>query len=220
MNVEEQLIDALVGDETWGGSDWLDPVGRINTAYRRRRRRRVAAGVTATAAVTALTVTGIIQLQPNDNAVVRPAGPQQPIVTSSPSATTPEQAAAAAAQRAQQQAAAAAAAAQAAASQCPKSPQPITNGMRDQAFQAVVSYNQQRDSQFQTSTLRRDQVTIASADSSRGSEVTTNCGPFTSARTFVVYTTRTDLLPSASLSQGVYFVSRTNGTLEVWKQAH
>jgi hypothetical protein len=220
VNVEEQLIDTLVSDDGWGAKDWLDPVGRITSAYRRRRRRRLAGGVSASVAVTALAAIGIVHVQAGGNAVVQPAGPTPPVVTSSSPATTEQQDAAAAVQRAQQQAAAAAAAARTAAGRCPKSPQSISTGMRGQAFEAVVSYNQQRDPRFSRSTLRRDRVTLASTDGERGGEVTTACGPFTAARTFVVYTTRTDLLPSASLSQGVYFVSRTDGGLAVWEQAH
>jgi len=88
-SVEDRLIDTLLADDTWGNREWLDPVGRISAAFRRRRRRRLAAAVTTTLAVSALATVGIAQLGTGGDAVIRPAGPGQQVVTSSPSAINP-----------------------------------------------------------------------------------------------------------------------------------
>lgn len=219
MNVEERLIDTLSGDDdAWGQRAWSDPVGRVTTALRRRRRHRVGAGLTAAAAVAAVAAAGIMQWPVGNDAVVLPAGPpRQPAVTETPSPTPQELAAAAiAAVHAAQHAAAERAAEQGNRVVCPASPQPITSDMQDQAFAAVVSYNRQQVQGFDPSMLRRDHVTIASDDPHRGSQVTTNCRAFVATRAFVVYTTLTDIRPSASLAQGVYYVSRTDDAFRVW----
>jgi len=218
VNVEERLIDTLGDEQTWDMTDWIDPVGRIRRAYRRRRRQRITSGIAA-CGVIAVSAVALAQLHPGGASEIRPAGPSQPTAGTSSSPVLEAQASAAAIAAAQQ-AAAAHASADAVAALCPKSPGPISPQMKNLAFQAVIAYNRSHFGDFDPATLRRDRVVAASTDTERGGEVTSTCGPLVAARTFVVYTTRTDLLPSQSLSQGVYFVSPTPRQMHVWEQAH
>ncbi|HVA59088.1 MAG TPA: hypothetical protein VNG13_00940 [Mycobacteriales bacterium] len=97
----------------------------------------------------------------------------------------------------------------------------MSQGDSNAAFDAVVRYAERQEPGLVARRLRRDRVVLALVDErSRGGEVLARCGPSVAGRTLVVYTTRTDLLPSASLSEGDYFVSREEGILTVWKQAH
>ena len=109
--------------------------------------------------------------------------------------------------------------AQATASACPDHPDDLTASMAEGAFAAVVRYNR-KDPTFKPGLLRRDSIRLAPRADARGEQVAVECGAAVAARTFVVMTTRTDLLPSQSLSQGVYFVSRVSGLFVVWLQAH
>jgi hypothetical protein len=102
---------------------------------------------------------------------------------------------------------------------CPADPEDLGGSTSDEAFAAVVRFNEQ-DPDFDPSALRRDSVAVAPEAGARGGQVLTECGPGVAERTFVVETTRTDLLPAQSASQGVYFVSRVGGQLVVWEQAH
>jgi hypothetical protein len=91
--------------------------------------------------------------------------------------------------------------------------------MKHAAFAAVRVYAEQ-GSRFPPQDLRLDKVTVASGDTERGGQVRQMCSSDVATHTLIVYTTRTDLLPSASLSQGVYFTSRLGGHFETWYQAH
>src|SRR6476646_130593 len=104
-------------------------------------------------------------------------------------------------------------------SRCPSDPDDLTASMATDAFDAVVRFNK-KDPAFRPRTLRRDQVSLATDAGARGEQVAAECGAAVAVRTFVVMTTRTDLLPSQSASQGVYFVSRVSGHFMVWEQAH
>jgi hypothetical protein len=69
----------------------------------------------------------------------------------------------------------------------------------------------------------RPQVTgamIASSDPSRGDQVKRDCGTQAWQRTVIVYITDRKFLPSASLSERVMFVGRTDAGYRVWQVAH
>ncbi|MGZ4782354.1 MAG: hypothetical protein ACXVYL_10720 [Oryzihumus sp.] len=102
---------------------------------------------------------------------------------------------------------------------CPVRPEPLTPSMAEAAFAAVVRYNE-RDPAFDPATLRRDRVVPGPDAGPRGEQAAAECGAAVAARTFVVMTTRTDLLPSQSASQGVWFVSRVEGRFVVWQRVH
>ncbi|HET7659960.1 MAG TPA: hypothetical protein VFK66_06170 [Oryzihumus sp.] len=102
---------------------------------------------------------------------------------------------------------------------CPQHPQALTSSMAAAAFAAVVRYNE-RDPAFDPATLRRDSVLPGRDAGPRGEQAAAECGAAVAARTFVVMTTRTDLLPSQSASQGVWFVSRVEGRFVVWQRVH
>jgi hypothetical protein len=72
------------------------------------------------------------------------------------------------------------------------------------------------------SARNRPLVTGASiaADDARGAEARTRCGTAVWRRTVVVHVLDRALLPSASLSQRVYFVSRFRSGYRVWARAH
>jgi len=61
---------------------------------------------------------------------------------------------------------------------------------------------------------------VATAAGPRGSEVAFQCGKAIQARTVVVELRFPKELPSASLSEGVVFVSRFKSGYEVWEIAH
>lgn len=104
---------------------------------------------------------------------------------------------------------------------CPLYADQVTAADAPAAFNAAVAYARTLDPKLTQSRVREDSVRLASSDlQGRGGQVQVRCGPDMAGRTFVVATTRTDLLPSASLSQGVYFVSRVGGQMWVWQQAH
>jgi hypothetical protein len=101
---------------------------------------------------------------------------------------------------------------------CPLHAERVVASDAPAAFDAVVAYATALDPKLSLDRIRKDSVRLASADLlGRGGQV--QCGDV-DARTFVVSTTRTDMLPSASLSEGVYFVSRVAGRMWVWRQAH
>ena len=102
---------------------------------------------------------------------------------------------------------------------CPQHPEALTSSMAAAAFAAVVRYNE-RDPAFDPATLRRDSVLPGPDAGPRGEQAAAECGAAVAARTFVVMTTRTDLLPSQSVSQGVWFVSRVDGRFVVWQRVH
>jgi hypothetical protein len=102
---------------------------------------------------------------------------------------------------------------------CPADPDDLGGSTSDEAFAAVVRFNE-TDPDFDPATLRNDSVAPATRAGARGLQVLAECGRDVAERTFVVETTRTDLLPAQSASQGVYFVSRVSGRLVVWEQAH
>ena len=83
----------------------------------------------------------------------------------------------------------------------------------------MVRYNE-KDPGFRPATLRKDRVALAPQAGARGEQVAVECGSSVAARTFVVFTSRIDLLPSQSASQGVWFVSKLHGRLIVWERAH
>jgi hypothetical protein len=68
--------------------------------------------------------------------------------------------------------------------------------------------------------VRADVAARATHDRERGRQVKTMCGRFLYRRTVVVYMTFPELLPSASLSQGIVFVSRFEDGYRVWFVAH
>jgi hypothetical protein len=57
----------------------------------------------------------------------------------------------------------------------------------------------------------------APSDPNRGPEATRACGARVSARTVVVSVTQQSLLPSASLSERVFFVGRTKAGYRIWQ---
>ena len=63
-------------------------------------------------------------------------------------------------------------------------------------------------------------ATIAPDDAARGAEAKTRCGARVWRRTVVVHVLDRALLPSASLSQRVYFVSRFRSGYRVWARVH
>lgn len=104
---------------------------------------------------------------------------------------------------------------------CPTGLQPVSTTDAPAAFTAVRGYATRHDPTFAATDLHLDPVVIATDDlDGYGGLVTRTCGIPTAGRTLVVTTTRTDLLPSASLSSSVYFVSRIDGTWVVWQQVH
>lgn len=105
--------------------------------------------------------------------------------------------------------------------QCPLLEEPVSEADGPAAFDAAVAYATGLDPTLSSGRVREDTVRSASSDlRGRGGEVQARCGADTAGRTLVVTTTRTDLLPSASLATSVYFVSRVGGRLWVWQQAH
>ncbi|GAA1252630.1 hypothetical protein [Oryzihumus leptocrescens] len=102
---------------------------------------------------------------------------------------------------------------------CPERPEALTPSMATAAFAAVVRYNE-RDPGFTPATLRQDRVVPGPDAGPRGEQAAAECGAAVAARTFVVMTTRTDLLPAQSASQGVWFVSRVDGRFVVWQRVH
>jgi hypothetical protein len=63
-------------------------------------------------------------------------------------------------------------------------------------------------------------ATSAFADTSRGPIAENECGSEARRRTVVVYLTFPEMLPSASLSQGVVFASRFRHGFRVWSRVH
>lgn len=63
-------------------------------------------------------------------------------------------------------------------------------------------------------------ATIAPDGGARGAEAKARCGERSWQRTVVVYVLDRALLPSASLSQRVYFVSRFHDGYRVWARVH
>jgi hypothetical protein len=61
---------------------------------------------------------------------------------------------------------------------------------------------------------------IAWSDPQRGGPVKHECGATIAKRTVVVYVLRLALLPSQSLAQGVYYVSRFSNGYRIWEVAH
>lgn len=69
----------------------------------------------------------------------------------------------------------------------------------------------------------RPQVTsavLATRDTERGRSAKYECGMRVWQRTVVVYVTARAMLPSQSLSQGVYFVGRFANGYPVWQVVH
>jgi hypothetical protein len=60
----------------------------------------------------------------------------------------------------------------------------------------------------------------SSAAGARGAEVVRQCGRLVGARSVVVSLLFPRMLPSASLSQGVLFISREHDAYRVWEVAH
>jgi hypothetical protein len=74
-----------------------------------------------------------------------------------------------------------------------------------------------------TRTADRPQVTLAdlaTTDRGRGPGAKFECGARVWRRTVVVYVTLRALLPSASLSEKVFFVGRFKGGYRVWQVVH
>ena len=63
-------------------------------------------------------------------------------------------------------------------------------------------------------------ASLAPADHGRGPEAKFECGARVWRRTVVVYITRRAFLPSASLSEKVFFVGRLGGGYSVWQVVH
>jgi hypothetical protein len=63
-------------------------------------------------------------------------------------------------------------------------------------------------------------ATIAPQDTARGGEAKARCGTRVWQRTVVVHVLDRSLLPSASLSQRVYFVSRFRSGYRIWARVH
>jgi hypothetical protein len=74
-----------------------------------------------------------------------------------------------------------------------------------------------------TKPAAKPQVTVAdlaTADHERGGEARFDCGARVWRRTVVVYITLRAFLPSASLSQNVFFVGRFRTGYRVWQVVH
>ena len=63
-------------------------------------------------------------------------------------------------------------------------------------------------------------ATIAPQDGARGAEARTRCGTRVWQRTVVVHVLDRAQLPSASLSQRVYFVARFHSGYRIWARVH
>jgi hypothetical protein len=212
VNIETLLRDTLAED-SWDVPVPQDVVPRVEGAFHRRRRRRIAAGTSIGVVVlVGVLGTSVLRLNTPQPTSIRPAAP--------PAQAQQEHTVSAAVRAAQQAAAEQYRSAAAHPDDCPKDMQQVTPAMGSDAYQAVVGYNERLEQGFTPSTLRLDRVTLAADDGERGVEVTATCGPATAARTLVVYTTRTDMGASASLAAQVYFVSRGDSGVQVWRQAH
>ncbi len=110
--------------------------------------------------------------------------------------------------------AAATAAAAPAAARCPTGALPFTANPIGPAADAALRTDRARNHPLVTG------ATIASDDTARGPEAKARCGVRVSRRTVVVYVLDRALLPSASLSQRVYFVSRFRSGYRVWARVH
>lgn len=71
-----------------------------------------------------------------------------------------------------------------------------------------------------TSGVRADSVSRGNAAGIRGEQVRRGCGKRVQRRTAVVYLFFPAMKPSASLSQGVAFVSRFGDGYRIWEVAH
>lgn len=100
----------------------------------------------------------------------------------------------------------------AASSGCPAAPAVLGPNPVSPAAAAALAEESRADRPQVTS------ATVASVDPGRGPEVGRLCGARVRERTVVVYVVARALLPSASLSQHVYLVSRAADGYHVWKQ--
>ena len=97
---------------------------------------------------------------------------------------------------------------------CPKQLLPLGADPVTAAVAAALTQDARRN---------RPQVTgatVAADDPSRGDQVKRDCGARAWQRTVIVYVTDRAFLPSASLSERVFFVGRTPTGYRVWQVAH
>src|SRR5262249_45026579 len=108
---------------------------------------------------------------------------------------------------------AATAGARAAGSLCPKQLLPLGTNAVSPSIAAALARDGSKNTPQVTGAM------IASSDQRRGDQVKRDCGNEAWRRTVIVYITDRKFLPSASLSERVMFVGRTDAGYRVWQVA-
>ncbi|MDX6273201.1 MAG: hypothetical protein QOJ92_411 [Frankiales bacterium] len=103
---------------------------------------------------------------------------------------------------------------------CPTTADIATGVDSPRAYAAVYERERASDPRLTPEVLKPDRVMVAASDTETGPAVAAACGDDVAARTFVVYTRRTDMGDSESLSQGRYWVSHSGTAWFVWAQPH
>ncbi len=108
-------------------------------------------------------------------------------------------------------------------STCPKQAKaalPLSTHATKKAGQAALAAAPKRYKDLNVKEATVVSSKVATAAGARGGEVAFQCGKTIQARTIVVELRFPKELPSASLSEGVVFVSRFKSGYQVWEVAH
>jgi hypothetical protein len=108
-------------------------------------------------------------------------------------------------------------------SSCPKQARaalPLSTNATKKAAQAALAAAPERYKDLNVKGAMIVWSKVATAAGARGREVAFQCGKTIQARTIVVELRFPRELPSASLSEGVLFVSRFKSGYRVWEVAH
>lgn len=97
------------------------------------------------------------------------------------------------------------------AATCPSHPLPLEANSIAPASEVALATSKRRAKPLVTA------AALATADRERGREVKAECGATAWKRTIVVYVTDRALLPSQSLAQHVFFISRLSTGYRVWQ---
>jgi hypothetical protein len=107
-----------------------------------------------------------------------------------------------------------------AAKRCPEDALPLPSNGIAVATDAALAQVRDAYSGIDTSRAQANIASRAAADAARGPQVKRQCGERVAARTTIVYLFFPEMRPSASLTQGVVFVSRFSGGYRIWQVAH
>jgi hypothetical protein len=106
---------------------------------------------------------------------------------------------------------------------CPrqaKAALPLSANATKKAAQAALAAAPKRYKDLNVTGARVVSSKVATEAGARGGEVAFQCGKKIQARTIVVELRFPKEMPSASLSEGVVFISRLESGYEVWEVAH